>query len=564
MVVGTARLAILCIVAVGGCRPCSDPPAARGWPHPPPPWQVTGKLDRGAPRRLTDLGCTLDHPIAVVGLLVGRCWPFGPRGFHGLVAVDPQTGARRWRLEIAMSAMVQPAHDADTAYFAFNGLGLGHVLAVDVASGRERWRTMIPDDVSHAAVVGEVVVALGHHIHGLAADTGEPLWQAERLDDDPPSPEGRSLLVHRGLIIRPRPGAVDGLDPTSGDVAMTRALPTSGGAQPFAALPVLGDPLVPQPPVDVDAAPDRSRRRECAWDRSIAPARPAHLGVGLPRGAYVRHRDHVFFASGQVLGIPLIGGHLRWLGIDEAPDRIAVDDDFVYWAECNRAAGCAGDRRDWSLVRVARFDARRFALARGLEPVNQLAAAAGHLYWSSASGLHRMPRDGGRIDTVWRGARVTQMVVADDVLLFTAGAVLRAMPLDGGAPAVLARTIEETLPPTFDATHVYAATRPGATGSIVIKVPRRGGRVRRVAAFDRAPQAMAAGEDRLFVAIRNGEILSVGVDGGEVSLVAGEEATSPCGETWRLEVAGDSLLWIGADRPGDAYGNLWRFKPPSR
>jgi hypothetical protein len=261
-------------------------------------------------------------------------------------------------------------------------------------------------------------------------------------------------------------------------------------------------------------------------------------------------------------------GALRWLGIVGAPPDIAVDDDFIYWAECALTDGCGHPGGgQWTLVRVARRDARRIALAREPRSIDQLAAVGGSVYWSAGGALRRIARDGDRVETLWRGAPITEMVVAGDGILFIAGGDLRWLPVSGRTPRVLATGIDDRSPVAFDTGHIYVVGRPrgGAAIRDLLAVPRGGGRPRRLLESDAPFQAIAAGEEQIFVAARDGEILAVGKkDGGPAHVAARAKPTHPCGETWRLDVVGDSLRWIGAYRPGARSGILWRLTPASR
>lgn len=421
---------------------------------------------------------------------------------RSLVAIDRATGSKKWALE-APDGIVPESLVAvgDQMLYAH---GSGVTSSVGAATGRERWRTMIQDDVTEAVAGDGAVVVLGHRLHGLDAATGRPLWTADRLDDSPTPPDRRALAVHRGLVARSRPGAVEGLDPRTGAVRETWRFPAAVGVPTPRLEEIwdLGDALaaragghglvvwrneraevVPLPggavadvaarvalltgggeffsttavafgpgqtagsgPIPSVVAPSREPPERCDWDDSIAAIRRAHLDVALPRGPYVRHRDDLFKPAGLVFSLGLTDG------------------------------------------------------------------------------------------------------------------VLRSIPPDGRAGRPLADGIQDTPPMAFDAGHVYAVARR-ANASVVLRVPRGGGAVRELFTSDHPPQAIAVNDTRIFLASRNGEILSVALrEGGAPSVVARERPTSPCGETFRLEWAGDSLVWIGADHPGGEFGSLWSVR----
>jgi hypothetical protein len=496
-------------------------------------------LADGVTRWSIDVGCALQQPTAGSGVVAGHCWSVDDvPGPYGIAAIDLATGARRWFLDSPPGIMAQLAHDDHAVYIASHDFDFGRVRAIDAASGRERWRALVPDEVTHAAIVDGVVIALGLHIHGLAADSGEILWQADRLDEDRPDPRDRQLLVHQRVVLRPRDGAIDGLDPRTGRVARTWTVPATVAGRRHKGLRFwsAGDALVayveyfedvpgslvvwrpdgaqvlPLPagwisrvedqlalltddewvttralhlgpvavpaidPIPVVSAPRDEPEPECEWDDSLGAARKAHLEMGLPQAPYIRHRDALYVASDMVFRMELVGA-LRWLGIVGAPPDIAVDDDFI------------------------------------------------------------------------------------------AGGDLRWLPVSGRSPRVLATGIDDISPVAFDTGYIYVVGRPrgGAAIRDLLAVPRGGGRPRRLLESDAPFQAIAAGEEQIFVAARDGEILAVGKkDGGPAHVAARAKPTHPCGETWRLDVVGDSLRWIGAYRPGARSGILWRLTPASR
>ena len=56
----------------------------------------------------------------------------------------------------------------------------GQVVAIEVATGRERWRQQVRSNssITNVAVIGEVVVVYARgHLYGLRKDTGQILWE---------------------------------------------------------------------------------------------------------------------------------------------------------------------------------------------------------------------------------------------------------------------------------------------------------------------------------------------------------------------------------------------------
>ena len=58
----------------------------------------------------------------------------------------------------------------------------GHVAAIEIETGRERWRTQVRSNssITNVAVVDEVVLVYARgHLFGLRKETGKILWENE-------------------------------------------------------------------------------------------------------------------------------------------------------------------------------------------------------------------------------------------------------------------------------------------------------------------------------------------------------------------------------------------------
>ncbi|MEX0827175.1 MAG: PQQ-binding-like beta-propeller repeat protein [Acidimicrobiia bacterium] len=92
-----------------------------------------------------------------------------------LVALEADTGQQRWRLEVEPGYVAPVSSDGGLLVFV-DGAG---VHAVHSATGDRVWDHPIADTRTQAAVVGDVVVALGaRQLIGLDVATGDPLWSA--------------------------------------------------------------------------------------------------------------------------------------------------------------------------------------------------------------------------------------------------------------------------------------------------------------------------------------------------------------------------------------------------
>ncbi|HEU5056470.1 MAG TPA: PQQ-binding-like beta-propeller repeat protein [Kofleriaceae bacterium] len=487
-------------------------------------------LADGARRWSTDLGCAFAWPAAGDGLVAGACDALTGRPVrHAVAAVDLATGARRIRLDVPDGLASAPGIDGRAVYFARSQGQAGVVIAVDRASGRERWRTALPQPVSAARVVGDVVVARGFDTFGLRAADGRHLWRAETRSRTSFWLE-RSVVVHGRLIAHPRDGAVDGLDARTGKVAATWTVPpvAASGERPMNGLWEVGDRLVahmlgmgapgylvvwsaadPQllatPPGVVNAiADDTVLQTMGAGDggatvrglllagevpgdpvvtRAASPTGPDDCETddyepqgavtldkmkdGISARAMLLHRDHLYWSSrkGVVWRMPLAGGAPEEVGEIQSRRLLAIDDEYFYWAECG-TGGCGHHGENQALVRVSRADRTRSVLADRLGIVHVVALDGGEIYLGTWDDDH--------------GAR---------------GSVAR-VSRKGGALATLWRggAVEDLL---VDRDRIFAVARDQ-----VVSIPRGAGKPVVVASGLEAAHAVAIDGGQVYIAVR--------------------------------------------------------------
>jgi outer membrane protein assembly factor BamB len=110
-----------------------------------------------------------------------------------LVALDAATGTERWRID---ENLLAPSIIDGVGYTAGSG---GAVVAIDLASGRELWRTPFQGTVRSPAVAGNVVYITADDARQLAAldrATGGVLWTYE-ID----GANDCCISVARGLVL---------------------------------------------------------------------------------------------------------------------------------------------------------------------------------------------------------------------------------------------------------------------------------------------------------------------------------------------------------------------------
>ena len=402
-------------------------------------------LADGSVRWSTDAGCAFAWPGAGEGVVAGTCDDQTVRPVrHGVAALDLATGEPLFRREMADSVTSsEPGIDGKTVYFAREDGKTGQVVAVDRSSGRERWRTPLPQSVTAARVVGEVVIARGFDTHGLRASDGTVLWTAKTGDRTSFWIE-RSVVLHDGLVACPRDGAVDGIDPKTGKVAATWTVPavaaasgrnmnglwevggrlvahvlgmggpghlvvwsgqgaallatppgvvnsihddvvlqtmgTGDGMTTVRGLLLAGDP--PSRPVVTRAAAP-ARTNDCETDQYEAQNAGSleMLKDSISARAVLPHGDHLYWASrkGVVWRVRRAGGAAEEMGAIESSSLLAIDEDFYYWAECG-TGGCGHHGDNQALVRVSRADGSRRVLADRLGIVHVAVIDRGDLY----------------------------------------------------------------------------------------------------------------------------------------------------------------------------------------
>jgi outer membrane protein assembly factor BamB len=131
----------------------------------------------------------LGSPVVAGGTVVVSVWDLGAGDGGGLVALDLATGAQRWRYTTPFQARNAPAIEGNTVVVA---LANGEVHAVSLADGAVRWIADVADGLDNLAsslwapptiAGGTVYVAVQGRMSALDLATGEPLWERELVPE---------------------------------------------------------------------------------------------------------------------------------------------------------------------------------------------------------------------------------------------------------------------------------------------------------------------------------------------------------------------------------------------
>jgi outer membrane protein assembly factor BamB len=191
-----------------------------------------------------EAGATVGTPLTVADglVLVGAQ---GDRDQQpAVVALDVETGEQRWRHEPAVASAVVSAVSVqgDTAFSIFTGLSEASVVAIGMEDGAERWRRRAGAafDVAVPPVLGGgsvFVVDLLGHVRALDVATGEERW-----DFALNAPVFRSVptLVGSSLLVPTLEGDLSVIDIDSGELVWRR---TADGS-PLRTLVPAGDTLI--------------------------------------------------------------------------------------------------------------------------------------------------------------------------------------------------------------------------------------------------------------------------------------------------------------------------------
>jgi outer membrane protein assembly factor BamB len=229
------------------------------------------------------------------------------RSTSGLVAVEASTRRQRWRVVLPDLATGAPVIDADVAYATVRD---GTVLAIDMASGSQRWRARVSDALASPAAAGGKVFVVSSsastgraEVTALDAVTGKRAWSY--------SPPGVAAAMSAATVSDGRVYVGFGdffaraLNGGTGATVWSEALRRDGDFS-FRSAPAVADGgvfLLDRRGRLYRLDPTTGRR---VWDFQFQALSQSASPVVVGETVYVGLDD------GTVAGVDAATGHLRW------------------------------------------------------------------------------------------------------------------------------------------------------------------------------------------------------------------------------------------------------------
>ena len=140
----------------------------------------------------------------VVGQCVSKTVGCEPVGGEPIVALDIQSGAERWR-HLPKVGLFGDGLDENRLFYIDNvrrpppGPHRGHLVALELTSGRVVWRVPL-DDAEGTLVIGEhTVIVLASFMTGFSKTDGKRLWRRDPSSSD--SNEMVASIGERGAVV---------------------------------------------------------------------------------------------------------------------------------------------------------------------------------------------------------------------------------------------------------------------------------------------------------------------------------------------------------------------------
>jgi outer membrane protein assembly factor BamB len=458
-----------------------------------------------------DLGCAFSYPVVHRGVLAGMCTDLTARPLRAAgVAVDATTGQKLWEVPLPEQPAYEPGYDDDTFYFAV-GATPGIVVAVDRATGAERWRQTVPGSAYTAAAFGATIVVQGFDTYGLRRGDGSIAWTYHK-DERHSFWLETSVLVARGQVLRPHDTGIDCLDPATGSVVRTLPLAAPGARPPpgiFNGLWVANDTVYAH-----------------LWDRG-GPGHLLRWDDATPRAVEVP-KGTVAAIVGDTVLMSDVGeetqGVIRGFALRGKTDALLMTVRLPYPPR--------PPRKQQPESVAAQTAGKSELVAGGLPNPNGRYQTGADIYLNSRGEVHRLSLRDGKIEPVAAAAKVGSRFAVDrDAFYFTECGTggcrehkdnqkLVRLDRKTGVKTVLADGLGLVMSLALDGASVYMgywADDWGMDGGIAV-VPKGGGALRTLWKGDTVRGLWLDGDRLYFIAGR--QVGAVKKTGGSATVLA--------------------------------------------
>jgi hypothetical protein len=286
------------------------------------------------------------------------------------------------------------------------------------------------------------------------------------------------------------------------------------------------------------------------------------------------HQDGWAFQFDKGISVfsPTSGQPTQQIPAAEIPKGIIAFDDEAWYVPHCEAGGCGEHGTGVVIDRVDRSTKAATQLVPSQSEIVTAEVMGDYLYWSTfgpygmTGELRRIKREGGKVETLWKGHGVAAMLLEHDVALVADQTSVVAVPLSGGKPRVLAEKLQEVNAIAADADHIYIAEYgdrywASPASGYIKRVPRAGGTVETLAGPIKSPSVVAVDDDRAYYMLSDsGTVWSIVKTGTEqpTMIVPQPPRDATCQRSMWLRADQTGLIWFRKVE-GFGKGNLWRL-----
>lgn len=360
-------------------------------------------------------------------------------------------------------------------------------------------------------------------------------------------------------------------------VACTKASEPSRSESKTPGVRVAGDAGLP-PRITDDATTTSTEEDPCP--KQGGPQTTAVQRIGLYGRIYPHEQGRIWHSTKHFKVIGRDNKDIENVDVKTVPRGfIALSTDAWFVQSCeNGKCGPHGTGR--IISRIERGAPTTTKLAGPQSEIAFAEIISDSLYWATfgpygnSGELKRVPTKGGKTETLWTGRGVTTVLIDNGVAFVSDGATVSSVPLDGRKPLVLAKDLTEARGLAVEDKHLYIADRGDPhmqskdSGSI-LRVPRAGGAVEKLAGPIRWPSVVGVDSDRIYyMSDRSGDVWVIPKKGGKPQVLIPTPPNDwPCRVTRWLQVNDRGLLYLRMSEGWDTstgkvidWGTLWAIQ----